>query len=155
KSVPKGARALAPSRAGRYRWTATDERSLQMRFLPRRLTLLAAFVLVLAGGAALAAHVATARRGGNVVNACVQKHSGRLRVVAKRKAGRRGEQRLQWNVQGPAGPPGPIGPQGPVGPTGAAGPAGEQGPRGEAGPTGPRGPQGPPGPPLGSLDQLQ
>jgi len=122
-----------------------------MRFPPRRLTLLAALVVALACGAAFAAHVATARRGSNVIYACAKKQSGRLRVVAKPSACRPREQPLSWNVQGPAGPRGPVGPTGPAGP---AGPAGEQGPQGEIGPTGPAGPQGPPGPPLESIDEL-
>lgn len=122
-----------------------------MRFPPRRLTLLAALVVMLACGAALAAHVATARRGSNVINACAKKQGGRLRVVAKPNACRRGEQPLSWNVQGPAGPPGPEGPAGPPGPAGEQGRQGEIGP---AGPTGPAGPQGPPGPPLESIEEL-
>ena len=59
-----------------------------MRFPPRRLTLLAALVVALACGAAFAAHVATARRGSNVIYACAKKQSGRLRVVAKPSAKR-------------------------------------------------------------------
>jgi hypothetical protein len=36
----------------------------------------------------------------------------------------RGEVRVVWNVQGPAGPEGPAGAEGPTGPQGPAGPAG-------------------------------
>lgn len=78
----------------------------------------------------------------DVINACVNKKTGALRIVSEPGKCRSAEAPLSWNqtgpqgVQGPAGPPGPQGEQGPVGP---------QGPQGEQGPAGPQGPQGPQG----------
>ena len=71
-----------------------------------RIVLFGALALALAGGAALAAHTSGHRRHSGVVNACVQRKTGRVRVVAGPNACRRGEQALAWNIQGPAGPPG-------------------------------------------------
>lgn len=66
---------------------------------------------------------------------------------------RQNEHFVQFNTQGPAGPPGPQGIPGPQGPKGDAGPQGPQGvqglrgPQGEQGPPGLAGPQGPKGDP--------
>jgi Lamin Tail Domain/Collagen triple helix repeat (20 copies) len=132
--------------------------------LPRRRVLLVALPLALAAGVALAAQQPSARRPSNaVINACVKKKSGKVRVVASLNACRRGESPLSWNVQGPAGGRGPTGAAGPTGPAGAAGPKGDAGARGAtgtagapgpAGRQGPTGPQGPAGPPLASLESL-
>jgi hypothetical protein len=122
-----------------------------MRFPPRRLMLLGLLMLALAGSVAFAAQGYAHRRVAGVINACAQKQTGRLRVVAHPAACRRGERAVSWNVQGPAGPPGPVGPPGAAG---EQGPPGDTGPRGEVGPTGPAGPQGPPGPRLDTLDEL-
>ncbi len=125
-----------------------------MRFPPRRSLLLGLLLLALAGGVALAAQRNADRRANGVINACAQKKSGHLRVVASPKACRRGERAVSWNVQGPPGPPGPEGPAGPAGAAGEQGPPGDPGPRGEVGPAGPAGPQGPPGPRLDTLEEL-
>jgi hypothetical protein len=135
--------------------------------LPRRRVLLVALPLALAAGVALAAQQPSARRPSSaVINACVKKKSGKVRVVASLNACRRGEMPLSWNVQGPAGSRGPTGAPGvagPTGPAGAAGPKGDAGARGATGPAGApgpagrqgsTGPQGPPGPPLASLESL-
>jgi hypothetical protein len=115
-----------------------------------RFVLFGALALALAG-ADFAAHAASQRRGGGVINACVNRHTGRVRVVARPNACRRGEQSLAWNVQGPAGPTGPAGADGPPGPAGAPGAPGATG---ATGPPGSRGPTGPAGPQLGTLDEL-
>ena len=78
-----------------------------------RIVLFGALALALAGGAALAAHTSGHRRHSGVVNACVQRKTGRVRVVAGPNACRRGEQALAWNIQGPAGARGATGPAGP------------------------------------------
>jgi lamin tail-like protein/collagen triple helix repeat protein len=137
-----------------------------MRLARRRLLLSAGVLLALGGGAAVAAHSSAERRTAGVIFACVNKHGGRVRVVANPGSCRRGELALSWNVQGPAGPSGPAGssgPTGPAGPQGPAGAAGVQGPpgatgaAGQAGPAGaagPAGPTGPAGPRLDTLDAL-
>ena len=134
--------------------------------LPRRRVLLVALPLALAAGVALAAQPNARRPSNAVINACVKKKSGKVRIVASLNACRRGESPLSWNVQGPAGsrgPTGPAGSAGATGPAGAAGPKGDAGARGATGPAGapgpagregPTGPQGPAGPPLESLESL-
>src|SRR5581483_4979714 len=109
---------------------------------------------------------------GNVIEACYQNSTGRLRIVDNSGCAN-GERKVTWNVRGPAGaqglpgaagpkgdrgpagPPGtdglpgqrgPVGADGPAGPQGPAGPDGPPGPPGPAGPVGPRGPAGPAGP---------
>jgi hypothetical protein len=132
--------------------------------------LLVALPLALAAGIALAAQQPGVRRPqSTVINACVKKKSGLVRVVASLNACRRGEAPLSWNVQGPAGSRGPTGATGPAGTRGPTGPAGTAGPKGDrgahgatgpagapgpAGQRGPTGPQGPAGPPLASLESL-
>jgi Lamin Tail Domain/Collagen triple helix repeat (20 copies) len=137
--------------------------------LPRRRVLLVALPLALAAGVALAAQPSARRPSSAVINACVKKKSGLVRVVASLNACRRGESPLSWNVQGPVGArgptgaPGPAGSPGPTGQAGAPGPKGDTGARGATGPAGapgpagqrgPTGPQGPAGPPLASLETL-
>ncbi len=75
-----------------------------------------AVLLVLGGGATAYAAVA-----GGVINACVDKRIGVVRVADTCKTG---EDPLSWNQQGVAGPAGPAGPPGPQGPAGEQGPAG-------------------------------
>jgi hypothetical protein len=131
--------------------------------LPRRRLVLAALPLVLVAGVALAAQPGGRRPNNAVINVCVKKKDGRVRIVAPNASCRRNELPLAWNAQGPAGPAGaagkagatgPAGPAGAAGPTGAKGDAGPRGPSGAAGPAGPAGPQGPPGAGLSSLESL-
>jgi hypothetical protein len=124
-----------------------------MRLYRRRL-LLAVLPLVLAVGAALAAQRSPQRRAEGVINACVKKPGGRVRVVSGPAQCRRGEQPVFWSVQGPRGVTGPAGPTGTAGPAGVAGPRGAEGPAGPAGPTGPVGPPGPPGRGLAALEDV-
>ena len=121
-----------------------------MRLLRRRL-LLVAVPLALAAGVALAAQPSGRRPNNAVINACVKKKDGRVRIVAASASCRRNELALAWNAQGQPGPAGPTGPvgragaTGPAGSAGAAGPKGEPGARGETGAAGPAGPAGPAG----------
>jgi hypothetical protein len=134
--------------------------------LRRRRVLLVALPLALVAGVALAAQPSGRRPSNAVINACVKKGSGQVRVVRPGAACRKKESPLSWNAQGPAGPrgaagptgaPGATGPPGPPGPAGPAGPKGDTGARGATGASGPKGdagPQGPPGPALSSLESL-
>jgi hypothetical protein len=84
----------------------------------------------------------------NVINACVNKKTGAVRILSQPGKCRRAEDPLSWNQTGPPGEQGPKGEQGPAGlpgPKGEQGSVGPAGPQGEQGPVGPQGPQGPPG----------
>jgi hypothetical protein len=59
--------------------------------------------------------------GDPVIEACVNKGSGNLRLVAPTVLCHASETRVQWNVAGPQGPAGPAGPQGAPGADGASG----------------------------------
>src|SRR5262249_35714660 len=59
------------------------------------------------------------------ISACVNNHSGDVRIVAQGASCKGGESPLTWNVAGPAGPQGPQGIQGAQGPQGIQGPAGQ------------------------------
>jgi hypothetical protein len=140
--------------------------------LRRRRVLLVALPLALVAGVALAAQPSGRRPSNAVINACVKRGSGQVRVVKPGAACRKKESPLSWNAQGPAGPrgaagaTGAAGPTGPTGPAGSAGPAGPAGSKGDTGArgatgatgpkgeAGPQGPQGPPGPALSSLESL-
>jgi hypothetical protein len=78
-----------------------------------------------------------------VLEACINPGNGGMRLVDSSTPCHNNEDRVSWNITGPAGPPGPTGP---AGPTGATGPAGPTGPPGATGPAGPPGPSsgGPP-----------
>ncbi len=134
--------------------------------LSRRRLLLVALPLALVAGVALAAQPSGRRPSSAVINACVKKKDGRVRIVAAAASCRRNEQAVSWNAQGqpgPAGPAGAAGLTGPTGPAGPPGPAGIAGPKGDpgtpgaagaAGRAGPTGPQGPAGAGLSSLESL-
>lgn len=65
-----------------------------------------------------------------VLNGCVKKGNGQLRLVMNLRSCKPSEHPISWNTEGPMGPAGPqgaAGPQGSVGPQGAAGPQGEPG----------------------------
>jgi len=53
-----------------------------------------------------------------VLEACVNPGNGDLRLVESGQACHNNENRVEWNVTGPAGPPGPQGSPGPQGPPG-------------------------------------
>ena len=82
-----------------------------------------------------------------VITACYSRSGGAMRIIDAQTTGcaANKETRIDWNVEGQAGPPGatgPIGPTGPVGPVGTQGPSGAQGAVGPIGPVGPQGPAG-------------
>ncbi len=56
-----------------------------------------------------------------VLVACVNRTNGNMRVVDAATTCHNNENKVQWNVAGPAGPAGPQGAAGPVGPVGAPG----------------------------------
>jgi hypothetical protein len=64
------------------------------------------------------------------ISACVNVHSGELKIVPDGTKCHGDRQLLRWNQSGPAGPIGPAGPTGPDGPRGPVGPDGPQGPAG-------------------------
>ncbi len=80
-----------------------------------------------------------------VIDACVNKSTGVVRIISASQSCGSAENALSWNVAGPTGPTGPAGPAGATGPTGPAGAAGPAGPAGPVGPAGATGPTGPPG----------
>lgn len=71
-----------------------------------------------------------------VLEACINKGNGGVRLVATSVLCNGNETRVQWNVVGPIGPqgpPGPVGATGPQGPAGLNGAAGQDGQDGEDG----------------------
>jgi hypothetical protein len=62
-----------------------------------------------------------------VIEACINKGNGGVRLVATDVLCHANETRVQWNVMGPAGPAGPPGPAGPAGPQGEPGADGADG----------------------------
>jgi hypothetical protein len=108
----------------------------------------------------------------DIINACVHRTNGKVRIVSGPGDCKKTEHFQSWNEQGPqghpgpagpqgdpglAGPPGPVGPQGDTGPQGEPGPVGPSGTPGADGPAGPMGPAGPPGPVpvMGTYDEHQ
>ena len=81
----------------------------------------------------------------SVIQACRNKSTGVLRVLAAGSSCHTGEASLSWDVRGPAGPAGPAGAAGAGGATGATGASGPAGPRGASGATGAAGAAGTPG----------
>ncbi len=89
--------------------------------------------------------VASSTSSTDQVVAC-RSAGGFLRLPDDGRGCRRGEERVVWNVIGPAGVAGVSGPIGATGPAGAPGPAGVDGTDGANGGVGPSGPAGPTGP---------
>ena len=52
-----------------------------------------------------------------VLEACINPGNGGMRLVDSSTPCHNNEDRVSWNITGPAGPPGPTGPAGPTGPT--------------------------------------
>ncbi len=65
--------------------------------------------------------VKLATNNSTVLSACVNPGNGNMRLVDSSSACHNNEDFVQWNVEGPAGPPGPPGPQGSPGPQGDPG----------------------------------
>jgi hypothetical protein len=80
------------------------------------------------------------------IYACTNPGNGTFYRVTQNQACGPNQERMSWNIEGPAGPIGPAGPAGPAGPQGPQGPIGQTGPQGPAGPAGAQGAQGPQGP---------
>ena len=91
-----------------------------MRSTARRVALVA-LPLAFVAGVAFAAQPGAPRVTSAVINACVKKSSGSVRVVKSSSSCRKGESALAWNRQGPAGSRGVNGSAGPAGPAGIAG----------------------------------
>ncbi|HEV7240998.1 MAG TPA: hypothetical protein VGQ36_17295 [Thermoanaerobaculia bacterium] len=71
------------------------------------------FILLVWGTSPLAAAV---------IEACVHKTNGNVRIVSATTVCHASETRIQWNSEGPAGPPGPAGEDGEDGEDAASGP---------------------------------
>jgi hypothetical protein len=72
----------------------------------------------------------SSRADASTIFACVKKHAGTTRIVSKTAKCKKGETKLTWNSQGPAGSRGATGPQGATGPAGTAGLQGVEGAQG-------------------------
>lgn len=95
-------------------------------------------VATLVGLAAMltTAFAMTAEANASVIYACVAKTSGAARIVSKTAKCKKGEAKLSWNAEGPAGATGATGAGGA---TGAAGTAGKEGATGKEGAAGKEG----------------
>lgn len=115
----------------------------------KRIAALAVVVAAAAGGGAYASSALTAQTGTEVINACQQKSSGLLKVVASTaECNAKSEIALSWNVAGPAGAKGDKGDPGPKGDKGDPGEAGAPGAASTVpGPKGDKGDKGDPGDP--------
>jgi len=65
-----------------------------------------------------------------IINACVNRENGLVRIVAPGTTCKRSENAMAWNSTGPAGDAGAPGATGPAGPAGSQGPVGPEGPAG-------------------------
>ena len=115
------------------------------------LRVLIALIIGIVVGAFAIQPVSADTTQGEVLNVCITKKTGAIRVASKCASGERstvlggvgpkGDQGIQGEV-GPAGPQGLTGPQGPKGDQGPQGLQGVQGLQGERGYTGATGPTG-------------
>ncbi len=87
------------------------------------------FVSVLAALALVALGVATSA-GASTLYACVNKRTGAARLFSYKPRCKRGQARLSWNTQGPAGKNGSNGKNGATGKSGPTGKTGNTGPSG-------------------------
>jgi hypothetical protein len=93
--------------------------------------------LLTAAGALLLAALAVAPQAeAATIYACVKKKSGSARIVSKKAKCKKGESKLSWNSEGPAGRNGVNGANGSNGKDGAQGKEGIPGPFGETLPSG-------------------
>jgi hypothetical protein len=122
---------------------ASSVQKLRRRITPRRL--FAASVMTILPAVLVAGAVAFADvPDDGVFHACIDKDSGRLRIVDN-KGCQDGERKITWNAKGSEGGRGEAGPAGARGGAGPAGVAGATGDTGAVGPQGPIGPIGGPG----------
>ncbi len=75
-------------------------------------------LLMLATIVAIVLVVSVPSYGQTVINACITKSTGQIRIVSLPGQCKSNEAPISWNVKGPEGPAGPAGPAGPVGPRG-------------------------------------
>lgn len=73
------------------------------------------------GALLLAAFAAAPQADAATIYACVKKHSGAARIVTKKAKCKKGESKLSWNTEGPAGKDGANGANGAAGKEGPAG----------------------------------
>lgn len=85
---------------------------------------------------ALGALVVASSAGASTLYACVNKRTGAARLFAYKPKCKRGQARLSWNTQGPAGRNGANGKNGATGKTGPGGKTGAQGLIGPSGAVG-------------------
>lgn len=83
---------------------------------------LAAAAVTVVGGTAYAVESAADSTSSTVINACVGKITGLVRIVDAGSSCLRNENAVSWNQTGPAGPQGPQGSPGPQGSQGSPGP---------------------------------
>ena len=117
----------------------------EVKHWPLRLALATTVGLATVGGAAYATGFLRAGSGSTAIQACQNKTTGELRIVADNHTGCRAhELPLTWNMQGQKGE---TGAQGTAGANGRDGAAGAQGLKGDPGPAGPAGTNGQDGAP--------
>lgn len=87
----------------------------------------------------MTAFAATAEANATVIYACIAKTSGAARIVSKTAKCKKGESKLSWNAQGPAGATGETGTTGATGKEGSAGKEGGPGKEGTPGKNGTNG----------------
>ena len=109
---------------------------------PRTLLIAIAGATAIAGLAFAGSVAFSGASASMVINACVHKQNGNVRIVDRADQCTTQESFVSWNVQGPKGDTGAVGPRGDVGPQGEQGIQGIQGLQGEMGLEGPPGPQG-------------
>src|SRR5687768_3532960 len=110
-SAPDLSRRIPPFRIPRRR----DVMHTTPKFDRVRVAAMAACAMLVATTIALVA----AHEGGGIA-ACVNSHSGELRIVGSQNCPA-GSYLLQWNERGEPGAAGPAGPAGPPGPAGSGG----------------------------------
>jgi hypothetical protein len=88
---------------------------------------------VMVGALLVATAGFVAAQSNTVINGCIQKQTGVLRIPPSGSCDPKNETAISWNQVGPQGPQGQQGPQGPAGPAGPAGPQGPQGVKGDPG----------------------
>lgn len=101
--------------------------------------------LAATGALLLAAFAATSQAQAQTIYACYKKKSGSIHIVTKGGKCKKGESKVSWNSEGPAGKNGTNGTNGTNGAPGKEGAAGKEGPAGKegvAGKTGNTGPEG-------------
>jgi hypothetical protein len=87
-------------------------------------------VLAVTGALLLAAFAAAPAADASTIYVCAKKSNGAVRIVGKNARCKKGESKMSWNTEGPAGKNGSNGAAGPAGATGAPGANGKEGANG-------------------------